>query len=256
MKLDTTLIEAFLNDQPLNHTFPYDFIKTFAAPSSKRKDVVKELTSQLKNILDDFPQFNHNLWNRLFNDTSAVLDTIYVLPVVGETTSYAHVEKKDNNYYIIIDLIKIADFTRIVSQMVYILNNYLINEITKICILHKFPVSSKSYIDILNEMVFAHGLANWLAWNEDYKQYKFQSSRYDSHKEKAFGLLAQAVQIENKAIQHKIIIDILHSDFWDQFPAIAGMFYFDDTYHDLREEGILLLFKRGPKDIIKTIYNS
>lgn len=256
MKVDTTLIEAYLNDQSLSETFPYTFIRNFKNPDQKRKDVVKELTSQLKNIIEDFPQFNHTLWNQLFNNSSNILNSIHILPVVGEYSSFAHVEKKDNQFYIVIDLIKVADFTRIVPQMVYILNNYLTTEITKICILHNYAIPSKKYIDILNEMVFAHGLANWLAWNEDCKQYKFQTSHYDSHKEKAFGLLAQAVQVENKALQHKIILNILDSDFWNQFPAVAGMFYFDDLFHDLGEKGILLAYQHGPKDFIKMIYNS
>ncbi len=256
MKVDTTLIEAYLNDQSLNETFPYAFIKNFKNPDQKRKDVVKELTSQLKNIIEFFPQFNHTLWNQLFNNSSNILNSIHILPVVGEYSSFAHVEKKDNQFFIVIDLIKVADFTRIISQMVYILNNYLTTEITKICILHEYAIPSKKYIDILNEMVFAHGLANWLAWNEDCRQYKFQTSRYDSYKEKAFGLLSQASQVENKAFQHKIILNILGSAFWNQFPAVAGMFYFDDLYYNLGEKGILLAYQHGPKDFIKIIYNS
>ena len=48
-------------------------------------------------------------------------------------------------------------------------------------------------------------LANWLAWNRNCKEYKFQDVRYEPHKEKAFGMLAQAITIENKALQHTVL---------------------------------------------------
>lgn len=74
---------------------------------------------------------------------------------------------------------------------------------------------------MLDDMTFTHGLANWLAWNRNCKEYKFQDDRYEPHKEKAFGMLAQAITIENKALQHTVLHKALHSDFWNQFTAVA-----------------------------------
>ena len=85
--------------------------------------------------------------------------------------------------------------------------------------------------------------------------YKFYTQKYEAHKERAFGLLSQALQVETKALQHKILVNAVTQEFWNQFPSVAGMFYFDDIYRDLGKEGIVLLYRHGPKNFIQTIFH-
>ena len=88
-----------------------------------------------------------------------------------------------------------------------------------------------------------------------FRSYKFYTQKYEAHKERAFGLLSQALQVETKALQHKILVNAVTQEFWNQFPSVAGMFYFDDIYRDLGKEGIVLLYRHGPKNFIQTIFH-
>ena len=171
-------------------------------------------------------------------------------------TKENRIVKSEEGLCILIDLIHIADYTRVVSQMTYILQNYLTFELSKYLIQEQFPVRSRKYLSLLNHLAFTNGLANYLAWNASCSSYKFYTQKYESHKERAFGLLAQALQVETKALQHKILVSAVTQEFWNQFPSVAGMFYFDDIYRDLGKEGIALLYKHGPKNFIQTIFHS
>ena len=81
--------------------------------------------------------------------------------------------KSEEGLCILIDLIHIADYTRIVSQMTYILQNYLTFELSKYLIQKQFPVRSRKYLSLLNHLAFTNGLANYLAWNASCSSYKF-----------------------------------------------------------------------------------
>ena len=255
MQIDSSLIHAFLHDLPMEQSSGYSYVSGFQQPDSKRKDVVSALLSELETIVEEFPVFNKDIWLSLFSDMDELLASLTIIPVVGSTSAPMRTEVFKHNV-IILDLIHIADYTRILSQMTYIMQNYITLVITKLCIRHRYPLSTHHYLDMLDDMTFTHGLANWLAWNRNCKEYKFQDDRYEPHKEKAFGMLAQAITIENKALQHTVLHKALHSDFWNQFTAVAGMFYFDDVYHDIGKDDILLLYRHGPKHFIHTIFHT
>lgn len=253
MHFDDTLIQAYLNDQPISKTSIYRMIEHYHKPDVKRRDVVRELNLQLHEITKQFPVFNEHLWSMLFHENSDILDTIYICPVVGSDTMSRTVTKDDQTYFLI-DLIGVADVTRIVSQMIYILKNHITFEITKLCILKQYPMTSHHYGNMLDASAFINGLSYFLSWNESCELYQFHTDKYEPHKEKAFGLLAQALTIDNKALQHKILVHIHNGDLWEQFPAAAGMFYFNDIYRDLGENGIVQLYRMGPKDFVKHIF--
>lgn len=254
MQYNNSIISAFLNGTDITNEKCFCLLKNYKAPDIKRKDIVKELDYQLKMIIDEFPTFNKDLLNKIFPDMKKELNNLCILTVVG-TEQNCIVEKEDT-VYILIDLIHIANYTRIVSQMVYIMQNYLTLEITKYLITRQYPLTSNNYIDILNHLSFTNGLANYLAWNESCDNYIFYTPKYDTYKEKSFGLLAQALQIEDISLQHKILESIPSTDFWNQFPIIAGMFFFDDVYREKSYDGILELYNHGPKDFIHNIYFS
>lgn len=255
MELRDSIIQAFLEDAPLSSANDIKLLGDYITPDCKRKDIVRELLTQLESIVKGFPTFNTVLWNELFQQNKA-LESILILPVVGSEPIGNRVERTTDGYLIVIDLIHIANYTQIVSQMVYVLQNYITFEITKICIHETYPSTSKHYLDLLDHMTFTNGLANYLSWNENCKDYKFYTEKYDIQKEKAFGLLAQTKDIANKAMQHKVLMNVVQADFWNQFPSTAGMFYFDDTYRDFGNKGIEQLYKRGPKNFVQLIFNS
>lgn len=256
MNMNTSIVSAFLLDKDLTKEDSFWLLQNYKKPDSKRKDIVRELSLKLTTIIEKFPTFNAPLWNVLFPHSDELLDTIVICPVVGDYESGNHIEKKDGTIYFVIDLLYIADFTRIVSQMLYILQNYLTFEIAKICIHHDYPITTKKYIDILNSLAFTNGLANYLSWNISCAQYKFHGEKYEKHKEHAFGMLASAIEVQNKAIQQKILMHAISKDFWSQFPSVAGMFYFDDIYRDLGVQGLRLLYQQGPKNFIQTIFTT
>lgn len=255
MQYNDSIINAYLEGRPISKEKLYPYIKNYHTPDSKRKDVVKELNQQLQSITEKFPVFNTHLWSLLFHDMDDALDKIHICPVVGGDTLSTQCVKGEE-VYLFIDLICVADYTRIVSQMTYILKNHLMYEVTRLCILKKYPLDSKHYASLLDTSAFVHGLSYYLSWNESCSNYKFYTDAYDLRKEQAFGLLLQAMNVDNKAMQHKILLHIRSGDLWNQFPAAAGMFYFDDIYRELGEKGICQLFERGPKGFVKHIYES
>lgn len=254
MNYNTELIQAYLEDKNIEECRCFSLLEQYESPDQKRKDVVQELFSQLESILEEFPVFNKHLWNELFQDKQKVLDKLTVIPVVG--TRRNQIIKEDDNIYILMDLIHIANYTPIVSQMIYIMQNYLTLEISRLCIHEAFPLINRNYLSLLDYFTFCNGLSNFLAWNENAEEYKFHLEKYEPYKEKAFGMLAGAMNVTNKALQHKILISATNGDLWNQFPSSAGMFYFHDLYSEYGTVGMSAIYKKGPEQFIQHIFQS
>lgn len=254
MKYNTELIQAYLEDKQIEDCSCFSLLKQFESPDKKRKDVVQELAEQLEDILEEFPVFNKGLWKALFHNSQKVLNQLSVVPVVG--THRNQIISKDDRIYILMDLIHIADYTHIVSQMTYIMQNYLTLEISRLCIHEDFPILHRNYLSLLDYFTFCNGLSNFLAWNEKAEDYKFHMEKYEPYKEKAFGMLAGALDVTNKALQHKILINATNGDLWNQFPSSAGMFYFHDLYSEYGKAGITAIYKKGPERFIQHIFQN
>lgn len=255
MNFNTSIISAFLSDKDITKEESFWLIQNYRKPNDQRKDIVKALASKLNDIIEKFPTFNAPLWNVLFPCCETILDTIWICPVVGDHAYGNHVIQKDDAIYVVIDLLYVANFTRIVSQMEYMMQNFLTFEIAKVCIHHDYPLQSKRYVDVLNHLAFTNGLANYLAWNHSCSLYKFYTEKYETHKEKAFGLLASAMEIQDNDMQQKILKSAETADFWNQFPSVAGLFYFDDIYREFDIRGIQILYQQGPRNFIQTIFH-
>lgn len=253
MKCNTEVIQAYVEDLAIENVSCFSLLEPFEAPDKKRKDVVKELLDQLEHILEEFPVFNKTLWNQLFQNQQSLLDDLMIIPVVG--THRNEIIKEGSHTYILLDLIHIADYTPIVSQMVYIMQNYLTLEISRLCIHDAFPIRNKSYLALLDYFTFCNGLSNFLAWNEHADDYKFHTEKYEPYKEKAFGMLAGSMEVINKVVQHKILISATSGDLWSQFPSSAGMFYFHDIYSEYGNVGVIARYRKGPEHFIHTIFH-
>ncbi|MEF9967241.1 MAG: hypothetical protein RR766_01920 [Longicatena sp.] len=254
MLFNNSFIQSFLDDKELQEEPLFKLLEDFKEPDIKRKDVVKEVSTQIQAISDKFPIFNSDLWNSLFIDTS-FLDTISICPMVGGNKIGYQIHK-DDKIYLFIDVIQVANCTRVVSQMMYIIKNFISLEVTKIGIHQYYPMKLKEYLDILDYLTFANGLANFLAWNEDCNTYSFHTDKYEVHKEKAFGMLAQAIEVDNKVVQHKLLLCAKSPILWDRFASVAGMFYIHDIYQEQGTEGIVSLFNEGPNNFIYRIFHS
>lgn len=253
MKVIHDIIQAYLSGKS-DIASPHESIAALQVPDAKRYDIVKELMHHVQQISEQFPMFNTTLWNTLFIDGDDVLQRIILYPMVG--APHHHIQKVKSHYYIYLDLIYIADTTHIVSQMVYVMQNYLMCEISKIAIRERFPFVEKNYRTSLDYICFTHGLANFLSWGENCKDYKLYSEKYEQHKERSFALLAQAIDVHEKVLQIKILKRMFSQSFWNQFAGAAGMFYFDDVFQEQGIEGIATLFQRGPSAFITHIFQS
>lgn len=256
MQLDDTLIQAFLNQKALREQANFWMITSFEEPDIKRKDIVVELLHRLHTIIDEFPTFNATLWNALFVNQKTLVDTITICPIVGSKDTMGRVEQQDDQIYIIIDLLQTANYTQIVSQMEYVLQNYIANEVAKLCIRADFPLLANDYLSLLNQNTFMFGLSNFLSWGEDVEHYKFHIEKYEPYKERSFGILAHALEVSDNKTQTKLLYVIHNASFWDQFPSVAGMFYFDDTYKEYGLEGIVKLYRKGPTSFIQIMFSS
>lgn len=256
MQLDDTLIQAFLNQKPIREQTTFWMITAFEEPDINRKDIVVELLQRLNTIVEKFPTFNANLWNALFSNQKDLIDTITIYPIVGSKDTMGRVEQQGDQIYIIIDLIQTANYTQIVSQMEYVLQNYITNEVAKLCIRADFPLIANDYLSLLNQNAFMFGLANFLSWGEDIEQYKFHTEKYEPHKERSFGILAHALEVNDTKTQTKLLYVIHNASFWDQFPSVAGMFYFTDTFKEYGLEGITKLYRKGPTSFIQIMFSS
>lgn len=251
MRVEQEIIQAFLQDTPMTHCRYFPYLEDFTPPSRKRKDVCEELLSQLETFVEEFPVFNQPLWSQLFQPWEK---DIVILPVVG--TKHHRIQKEEDRILIFLDFIVIADITPIISRMLYVMSNYLTLELSRIAIHQQYPFTCSSYQEMLDYITFVNGLANYLAWNKDVKEYKFYTEKYEPYKEKSFGMLYSAYEVEQKVLQHKILRQATHGEFWDQFPSVAGMFYFDDIYRTYGIKGIVAFYQKGPDQFVHHIFHT
>lgn len=251
MIINDCIIQAFLNDNDI-HSLTIKLPMKIQTPDHKRKDVVAELNKQLHLQILNFPTYNRELWLMLFKDLT-ILQHLTIIPIVGYGHHKTH--KQDDEYIIFLDLLLIADTTHIISQMAYLMQNHLVCESTRICIHEKYPDVKKEFHAIVDYLTFSHGLSNYLSWGENCKEYKFYTEKYEPYKEKAFSLLLQTFEVNDRAMQHKILKYAVETNFWNQFPGIAGMFYMDDIVRENSIQGIYELYKRGPENITKKIFS-
>lgn len=254
MILKDSIIQAYLQNKPIDTAQDYTLLHNLTTPNYGRMEIVKELYQRLTITLQQFPIFNQTLWNALFPNWKDTLKDVCILPVVGLTSSIHPIQVIDGTTYIVIDLIQTANYTRIVSQMEYLLQNLLMTSLAELCIQDSYPVKSIPYLQTLDSMFFKEGLKTYLSWNKDCSQYVFQDENYAKRKEMTFGFLYDAVNIQDKTTQEKILQHIQQADFWNQFPMIAGLFFFDDIYHEDGIQGIIDIYQKGPYNIASTIF--
>lgn len=259
MILHDSIIRQFIQDEPLDTSTYQVYPKPWIIPAdhSKRKEVVMELHSRLYPILQQNSLFNIDLLRTLVSNCDFLLSNIHVHLFVHAPKPYdIYVVSKQDEHHIYIDLLQIADQSPIISRMLYIVQHELCRICSKICMQSSSMTSPKSYTALLNNDAFYNGFALLLSWNEDISTYNLQNSMYDEHKEKAFGMLYEAIQISDTKQQDNILNYLHHASFWNRFTRIASMFYLYDVYLESGFVGLSDIYDKKDDHFIQNIFQS
>lgn len=258
MKIDTELLSHYLKQQPCPST--YDWVYTFTNGVKEiemhRQDVVQALLQQLLLYQEQgYPLWNTTMHETIFQEELQTANEITILPIVGASANFdCTLCHHACTTYLLIDVLNIADYTHILSQMYYILHNLIHVHTCSYLIQQHYAKKPISYLQQIENMFFVNGLAQYVSWNEQMEQKGLQNSVSNQYREKAFSLLYQAMQVQDEATQQLILKQIKEASFWNQFPQIAGMFFLDDLYHAQHMQGLRAFYKHGPNAILSIVF--
>ncbi|MEG0290263.1 MAG: hypothetical protein RR941_02540 [Erysipelotrichaceae bacterium] len=250
MNIKDDIIIAFLNDNKIDCEF-YDQIiegkHLFQEPDYKRKEVVVELNKQIHEMMHSFSIFNSALFQQLFPNYDTFLADVTLMPVVGLQPPYdafkTSIDQKDT---LIIDLHQIANQTHEVDKMMYIIKNFITQEIVKMGIEQDYKAKDAlCYEDKMAYLVFKEGLIHYLSWGDNIQTYQLYSEKYEEKRGLNFMKLSQALEIKEPYFQKKLLTMAIHGEFWDRFAIISGMFLWDILYQEQGIQGILDAYQKG-----------
>lgn len=258
MNIDTTILQHYLQQKPYPSTYAwvYEATKGRRKIEMHRQDVVEALLKQLSLYASQgYPLWNQRLIHTLFQTELAKVEEVILLPIVGANASFdGALYTHEGNIYLLIDFLNIADYTPMLSQMTYILHNLMHVQLAQYLIKQRHPDNPTNFFTYLETSFFMDGLSQYLSWNEDVCATSFQDTSYDKRKEAAFGLLYQAIQIQEMETQKTIIDSLQSASFWNRFPQAAGMFFMDDVYQAKKEKGLRAVYTHGPSEIFSIVF--
>lgn len=258
MNIDTTVLQHYLQQKPCPSAYAwvYEAAKGRRKIEMHRQDVVEALLKQLSLYASQgYPLWNQSLIRSLFQAELTKIEEVILLPIVGAKASFdGALYTHEGNVYFLIDFLNIADYTPMLSQMTYILHNLMHVQLAQYLIKQRYPDELASFPAYLETSFFVDGLSQYLSWNEDVREKSFQDSSYDKRKETAFGLLYQALHIQEIATQQTIINSLQSASFWNRFPQVAGMFFMDDIYQAEKEKGLRAIYTHGPSGIFSIVF--
>ena len=110
---------------------------------------------------------------RFFPSLDTIVKETEIILIAAASDVPTYIRMHEGKAYLIIDLIQVANLTRIVAAMMHVIDNFICLETAMRCIAAEWPVSALSYTEKLDWICFRQGLANWLAWGEDSTVYQF-----------------------------------------------------------------------------------
>lgn len=239
MNIDTHLIDRYLQDEPVYADADAWIFRNTDPIDPRRHDVVHELCRQVCGLR--WPCFNPALHARLFPHLDTVLEEMSIILTAAASDVPTYLCEQDDQQHLVIDLIQVANLTRIVPAMMHIICNFISLTCAQRCIASDFPGSPASYAQQLDLCCFREGLANWLAWGSDAQDYQFQDGLLKS----AMRLLNEAYGESDPALQRLILTRVPALPFWKQFPLVAGMLTFHDVYQRGGIEAVHALYRSG-----------
>ncbi|MEF9920793.1 MAG: hypothetical protein RR741_06720 [Erysipelotrichaceae bacterium] len=255
MKVNDSIIQAFINDKEIDKCIYNQIIEgkdLFTQPDYKRKEVVIELNKQVNETIESFSLFNSSLIKKLFPSYEAILKQLIIMPLVGVTPPLDLLKLELNHQSVlIIDLQQIANYSHEIDKMMYIIINFITQEIVRLCIETDYPKNVPlNYADKMSYLVFSEGLISYISWGNDYRNYQLITQKYAEKRGMNFMKLSQAMEIKEEYFQTKLLNMATQGEFWDRFGIIAGMFLWDIIGDEEKEEGILQAYKNGWKSFI------
>lgn len=256
MKTDGLYLTPYLDHKefPESKGWIYQFTNGTRKIEMNRQEIVLELLDKLIDYPRLLPIFNHNLILKLFPEMKTSLQDVTILPIVGAHQSFlCDIVCYEGEQYLLIDLLNVANYTGILSQTMYIMNNVIHLTLIRYLMNKKFA-APETYMEKLESIFFVEGFTQYLAWNEKCADYKFQSDEYLQRKKRSFLFLQDALQVEDPIKQEQILNKLANSELFDNFVLASGIFFLDDLYHKENEKGLCDYFARGPKDCFKLIF--
>ena len=253
MQIQTDIIQAYGHGEiPSMDTWFYAYTNGSAPIAANRQEICARLNEECS-AYQRFPLWNRELITALFPDYERILRNIIIMPIIGATPTFdATLIHHEDQPYLLLDLLNIADYTQSVKEMCYILHNLCHIQLLRELFHQRFPQLHDPQ-EQLNYRFFCEGWILYLAWNENLNDYVFHTAAYNKIKQKAFLTLYQALNTD--ATQVKGILSVLdQAELWDRFPDIAGMFFCDDVFHHQGITGLQSYFSLGWKDCANRLF--
>lgn len=256
MNVKTEIIDAYIKHKtkPDIDAWFYHATKGTGPLLDHRQEVCKALLDECIKY-KEFPLWNQALLCKIFPKIQTQLDKVILYPIIGTHEDFdICIKAYENNTYVLIDLLHIADHCETVKQMIYLLHHLIHEQVLRYYFSLHQP-KQRSYLEALEHRFYYEGLVQYMAWNEDHTQYVFQNPSYQQKKEKAFALLYQAMQIEDIKSQTMVLELLDTAEFWDRFPEIAGLFFLDDFYHEYGDQAFIDYSHQKPDGVLSRIFH-
>ena len=84
MHIQDSIIQAYLQDIPIEDAIDFSKLKGFKKPVSTRKEIVEELNRQLHQIVQQFPVFNASLWKQILTLKNLKISSFSLLLILSK----------------------------------------------------------------------------------------------------------------------------------------------------------------------------
>lgn len=258
MKINSEIISYFLEHKHLrdyqnhwiyNKIVPGEY--TFEEPGNVNYEQLNKFKNLVEEQILDFKPFNEYLWNQIF-DSIEVSPTTTIYLIVGSPQPYdAMVREYNNERYIILDLIRILNYTDDFDKLKSIVNDFLTHEIAHILIGSKYPyLESMSIEDKFIQMIFDEGIAHFISYKEDVLNVDWQSKEMKTHHQNTFEKLRYYLNNRSE-ISNQTLIEANSGTFWGKYVSIGGMFAVKEYYDTHLNFSNLL--NDGPQNLLEFI---
>lgn len=261
MRINSMIIDSYLlngNLKDVEDCWVYHAILPgeylIEEPQRIELEKLNELYKLVKEQIINFKPMNQELWNQLFEGmVIPKLTTIYL--IVGAPKPYdAMVREHEDERVIILDLVRIADYTDDFEKLMFIVNDFLTHEIAHILIGQKYPyLDSMSIKQKFIQMIFDEGIAHFISYTDDVLTYNWESDEMRQRCQASYEQTNNYLKNPHH-ISQQTLIEANSGTFWGKFGSIAGMFAVKDYYN--KHQSLALLLSEGPTALIKIIQQS
>jgi hypothetical protein len=230
MIINDYIVTKYLSEEIIDNHWIFHSIEKgnylYKTPDPKRREVVSKILLRVKEQLIDFDPQNKKLFSTLFPEWPVTVDKVNVLLVVGCPDPYdAMVRYYDGKQYVVFDLIQLAKYVDLGSDIEGLIKRLITHEIAHICLHNKYPIPiSEDYVTLLKYITFDEGFAHILAFSDCIESYDF-TGVIDNHYIKSFSKLQKAIKERNGEKQKALMQQSNSGNYWDKFAAISGKLF-------------------------------